>query len=202
MVDDSAYPKWDSESEINAEWIRTKLKLECSSCRLNPDQPAIGGMSGSKLTRLVVETIGAELPTLLLVMKECQSQASKQYGLQRECQFYDNPMAGQVGYRIPKVFYSHFDNDGKKVLFMEDLTDTVQCGYFFGPGNPNNWGKDLESLTKGFTGVDGEKILSTTFREAAKMHKRFWGDKDILKHDWLRNSANFRKEEREKWQAL
>jgi hypothetical protein len=46
--------------------------------------------------------------------------------------------------KTPKVYYSYADDEtGAKILIMEDLNELVQAGYYFGPGNPGNWGKDL-----------------------------------------------------------
>lgn len=36
---------------------------------------------------------------------------------------------------------------GEKIIIMEDLSlKGIQSGYFFGPGSPLNWGKDLTVL--------------------------------------------------------
>lgn len=52
--------------------------------------------------------------------------------------------------QIPKVYYSFADDvAAKKVIIMEDLSQSTNSGYYYGPGNPNNWGIDVDKLTQG-----------------------------------------------------
>lgn len=68
---------------------------------------------------------------------------SKTYRLAREALFYQN-MANNLKVKIPKVYYAFGDMEtGVKVIIMQDMSSFIQAGYFFGPGNPTNWGKDL-----------------------------------------------------------
>ena len=56
-------------------------------------------------------------------------------------------MAKDLKVKIPKVYYSFGDwETGVKIIIMEDMSHLVQAGYFFGHGNPANWGKDLPVL--------------------------------------------------------
>jgi aminoglycoside phosphotransferase (APT) family kinase protein len=69
---------------------------------------------------------------------------------------------------------------------MEDLSTAVQSGYFFGPGSPLNWGKDLPALTQQWPGISCEDITLSAFEEAAALHAKFWQDPSLLARPWLR----------------
>eukprot|EP00959_Pyramimonas_sp_CCMP1952_P158215 3308855-Pyramimonas_sp.AAC.1 len=52
---------------------------------------------------------------------------------------------------MPRVYHATGDMaTGRKMVLMEDLASCAQAGHFFGAGNPNNWGRDLDALQKGF----------------------------------------------------
>ena len=50
--------------------------------------------------------------------------------------------------RVPIAYYAFGDEQtGEKVVILNDLSAFIQTGYYFGPSNPGNWGKDLNLLT-------------------------------------------------------
>ena len=93
---------------------------------------------------------------------------------------------------MPSILYLHGDmSTGEKTLILEDLSSScVQSGYFFGPGSPLNWGKDLPAqlATNRPAGVNAmQQIARETSRKAASMHATYWMDRSLLEHKWLRS---------------
>ena len=89
--------------------------------------------------------------------------------------------------KTPKVYYAYADDEtGAKILIMEDLNELVQAGYYFGPGNPGNWGKDLKSLCGETDENEVSNVLKAAFDEAANLHADNWQNKDLLTKKWLR----------------
>lgn len=75
---------------------------------------------------------------------------------------------------------------GHKEIIMEDLTEGIQCGYFFGPGSPLNWDKDLEVATRGLTAaLSPVFVAKLAARAAAHLHAAFWKDTNLT-GDWIR----------------
>ena len=144
---DSDVPVWLNDQNLSTEWLRAKTGLDCESCVANLENGEHKGFSGAKLIKLDVKLKSGE--TLQLVIKQVvgeKQEQSKTYGLAREAMFYQT-MAKNLKVKIPKVYYSFGDWDtGIKIIIMEDMSKLVQAGYFFGPGNPANWGKDLPAL--------------------------------------------------------
>ena len=91
---------------------------------------------------------------------------------------------------------------GEKILLLEDLSDGVQSGYFFGPHSPHNWGKDLDALTRVAPGVTTERIASIAFEEAAKMHaKHWWCNSELKSISWLRSTDWLQGHGEQSWTA-
>ena len=89
-----------------------------------------------------------------------------------------------------------------KTILMEDLsTDAgcVQAGYFFGAGNPNNWGKDLAAERRGFA-LTADEVTALSFSAAAKLHAPTWNNVNTGLH-WLRGAAWREGGARASWQA-
>ena len=89
-----------------------------------------------------------------------------------------------------------------KTILMEDLsTDAgcVQAGYFFGAGNPNNWGKDLKAERRGFA-LTADEVTALSFSVAAKLHAPTWNNVNTGLC-WLRGAAWHEGWARAAWQA-
>ena len=103
---------------------------------------------------------------------------------------------------LPEVYFSAGDMVlGKKTTIMEDLTASgaVQCGYYFGPNSPHNYGKDLAALTAGVVSSQ-EEILAQVATLAAEMHGANWGDVSSFERmPWLKSAAWYRGEGRQAW---
>lgn len=120
---------------------------------------------------------------------------SKDNGCPREAIFYNEfaPKLRDANANLPVVLFAQGDMEtGQKVLIMEDLGyNGIQSGYFFGAGSPLNWGKDLPALLSKVpttARLSAREIALDTFIQAAKLHRTFWGDRDLLTHNWLRCS--------------
>jgi hypothetical protein len=78
---------------------------------------------------------------------------------------------------------------------MEDLSGGfVDSGILFGPGNPNNWKRNLNSeITAAYTSTvpTSFEVANQTFLAIANVHATFWRDKELLKEEysWLRGSS-------------
>lgn len=133
------------------------------------------------------------------------------HGLAREGLFYSQwrslcppEVVGTLAAVLPDVYHSEGNMErGTKLILLEDLSDCVQCGYFFGPGNPNNWGKDLTAATKGVS-LSVSAATALSFAAAARLHAPFWQSEALVKSPdlgWLRAGAWARGESRETWEA-
>ena len=57
---------------------------------------------------------------------------------------------------------------------MDDLNELVQSGFYFGPGNPGNWGQDLLALCGDTSESEQREIIRLALLEAAKLHSANW----------------------------
>jgi hypothetical protein len=106
-----------------------------------------------------------------MVVKDSSMAHVKSLGLGREVNFYKEI---PLNIRISKCYYAFYDHEkGRKILFLEDLSSYVECGIFFGEGNPHNIGRDLNALTAGIK-MTAEELTSRTFEMAAEMHSAYW----------------------------
>lgn len=68
-------------------------------------------------------------------------------GHPREACFY-NTFADQLserGFSLPSTLYSFGDmSTGEKTILLQDLSNCVQSGYFYGPVSPHNFGNVIE----------------------------------------------------------
>jgi hypothetical protein len=65
---------------------------------------------------------------------------------------------------------------------------------FFGPGNPNNWGKQLGSAD-----VKARDVAEQAFLEAAKLHSEFWKQEDLLGFEWVRCTQWLQRKSENSW---
>lgn len=85
--------------------------------------------------------------------------------------------------------------DCSKIVVMEDLSEGfVDSGILFGPGNPNNWKRNLNNKIAAAypsTVPTSFKVANQTFLAIANVHAAFWRDKELLKegYSWLRGSS-------------
>lgn len=88
-------------------------------------------------------------------------------------------------------------SDGSKIVFMEDLSSRyIDSGILFGPGNPNNWSRDLKTKIGNAYHTPSSiptsfEVANQTFLAIANVHATFWKDSELLqeKYNWLRGSS-------------
>lgn len=109
---------------------------------------------------------------------------------------------------IPKIYYSYGDmSKGSKFVIMEDLSEGfIDSGILFGPGNPNNWNRDLNGATVHAyqsNAPTSREVANQTFLAIARVHATFWRDEELLneEYSWLRGSSWISGKDEASWWA-
>eukprot|EP00531_Pseudo-nitzschia_arenysensis_P010166 CAMPEP_0116134908 /NCGR_PEP_ID=MMETSP0329-20121206/10907_1 /TAXON_ID=697910 /ORGANISM="Pseudo-nitzschia arenysensis, Strain B593" /LENGTH=429 /DNA_ID=CAMNT_0003629671 /DNA_START=44 /DNA_END=1333 /DNA_ORIENTATION=+ len=225
-------PVWLSNSEIDTFWIKEKMPeyQDVTACKAKDISNAT--RKGSKTNEgatLLLELMSAdnEGKSTTLVAKQVPATGlplSRRLGLAREAMFY-NTLAPKIKITsskdsgdspteqpdpcIPKIHYSSGDmEDGSKIVIMEDLSEGfVDSGILFGPGNPNNWKRDLPAKVEEAyptTVPTSYEVANQTFQAVANVHAVFWRDTALLldeDYDWLRGSSWMRGDNEASWWA-
>jgi len=215
-------PVWLSDSEIDPSWIQEKLPhfrhvTNCTVQDISNDTRK-GAKTNEGATLLLTLTSEDERnEAMTLVAKQVPQDAlplSQRLGLAREAMFY-NTLAPKIKISehesdpcIPTIHYSSGDmSDGSKVVVMEDLSKSfVDSGILFGPGNPNNWKRDLQSkIAEAYPSrvPASFEVANQTFLAVANVHAAFWRDQELLNgdYDWLRGSSWIRGDNEASWKA-
>jgi len=205
-------------TEIDEEWLTANIHdfpVDLHTNSYTIDRSSMndaGGLAGdmTRLRLLFAEERGTECARekgeeKTMVVKRTRSQTqSVQLGMAREAFFYNSDLRKALQCGIPKIFYAHGDmKTGLKDLIMEDLTHAAQCGHFFGPGSPLNWGKDLDTLKKGFD-LSAYDTAQLAFSHAAKLHSEYWAKESFMTSEtleWLRGGRWVVGEGRETWEG-
>ena len=209
-------PVWISDTNIDPVWIEqvTGLK-DVSKCVVedisNQGRRREAIKDGTTL-KLVVsfQDASKELGLVIKQVPLAGQDHSKMLGLSREALFYLHLAPRLVdGKVIPKVHHSFGDMaTGAKLILMEDLSaDYLDSGILFGPGNPNNWTRDLRLLTaKAYPNIadkppSSQQVAHQTFLAVAKIHATFWKDKSLLSHSYLRCADWIQGQDKKSWEA-
>jgi Ecdysteroid kinase-like family len=208
-------PVWVDDSHIDSDWLCAKLGIK--------HEPICSVQDISNQGRL--GTTVRDGGTLLLTMEEQHQQfvikqvpshkalLSQQLGLAREALFYKllAPLVStsKSASSLPHVYYAHGDMvTGEKFIVMEALLpDWLDSGIFFGPGNPNNWKRDIPALLATAYGSapvpSAATVAKATFVAIAHMHAAFWKKKSLLEESnhWLRGHAWLQGREKATWEA-
>lgn len=217
-------PVWIDDTHLDVEWLTTHTTNHlppCKSCTVedisNATRLGATARDGATL-RLTVEFMDDSTTTLVVKQVPKNGRAlSQQLGLAREALFY-NELAAELNepsanndsqQLIPKVLYAYGDmSTGAKVVIMEDLSDvSVDSGAFFGPGNPNNWKRDLPAMMAraGPSSPSAATVARVTFTSMAQVHATFWCREDLLNEDkyssWLRGHQWLLGNGKESWEA-
>lgn len=183
-------------------WLSRVLGITVNSVTVE-DMSGSGGMSGHMRRLRIVSSDNEETTYVLKSTQQRGLEQSKQLGLAREgkfyCTFYEH-----FKEILPVVKYSHGDlESGEKFILFEDLSDSVQTGYYFGPHSPLNWGKDLNAEKKDLHDVTLEMILEGSMMLAARYHGMNWKNASLLADDmsWLRGSAWIKGRDETGWQG-
>ena len=214
-------PRWVGDTnQIDPKWIQEATGITCTSCTAedisNETRKSEGHVKDGATLRL---SIGAKCDdkdddasntiTQTLIVKQVPDQGlalSKQLGLSREALFYRRYAEKLPQHSTPTIYYSYGDfNSGRKCVVMEDVKDAIDSGVLFGPGNPNNWKRNLPEIAAeaGTPPPTSREVALVTFREIAKIHATFWNAEELLTPDktWLRGQEWLQGKGRESWEA-
>mmetsp|Transcript_16121 Transcript_16121/g.20677 ORF Transcript_16121/g.20677 Transcript_16121/m.20677 type:complete len:447 (+) Transcript_16121:1-1341(+) len=228
-------PVWINDSKIDPSWIRGKMSnfQHVSGCLVKDISNGTrkGDVTKNGATLLLQLTsedsedgCGPKTATMTtLVAKQVPPTGlalSRRLGLAREAIFY-NQLAPKIRLSssngkacIPKIYYCSGDmSDGSKIVMMEDLSDGfIDSGILFGPGNPNNWNRDLKRMvddafppnaSNKSTAPSSFEVANQTFLAIANVHATFWRDAELLKEEykWLRGSSWISGKDEDTWRA-
>jgi hypothetical protein len=190
--------------ELTLDSLSTALDRKISSYALEiVDEGLVSSAKVRFLSAVASDEKGES--KLRFVLKQTQDssvQLSKQLGLAREALFYSTLASALNPEDLPKIYLAQGSMEtGRQMVLMEDLSFAVQSGYFFGAGNPMNWGKDLSVLTSRFPDLSAEVVTEEAFLLAARMHAAYWNSDRLLQYPWIRGSEWVRGEGRESWEA-
>jgi hypothetical protein len=211
-------------TEDNLSWIIPFLPLTEEEKAMNVDVSLVpfgnsGGLSGASMKSLQVricedQTNAKPAKTMKFVYKTAPKEhlpTSIRLGLPREALFYSSfaaTLTKTLHIRIPKVFFSYGKMEtGEKTIVLEDISgEGCITSFFFGSGSPVNWNKDLNALTSIVEVKPSlEEILSSTFIQAARLHRQYWMDSSLLNgssdFSWLRSSGWISGRNRESWET-
>lgn len=129
----------------NVEWLGRQLGYAIASVSFE-DMSGAGGLNAQMRRMRIVTAVGNEEKTYVLKNVRPTDEGlvrSKQLGLPREALFF-RELASEFSDIIPSVLFSFGDMEsGEKYILLQDMSNAVQSGYFFGPVSPHNWGRDL-----------------------------------------------------------
>ena len=186
---------------------------EIVSCNIS-DLLGAGGLSGASMYKIVVHRASNQSQSLVckMIPKNLQERSQK-LGQPRESIFYESfsSKLKSIGMSIPNTYYSYGDMlTGEKQIILQDLSDCIQAGYFYGEYSPHNWDKDLNALILPCNEILAaplseqewiETITRKAFSEAASLHGLFWKNEEFLNLSWLRSSDWMLGKNQESWQA-
>lgn len=187
---------------VSPAWLTDKIGKPVQNAVLQ-DMSGAGGMSGALLTKINI-TFEDQSQTALVVKQTRPGHvnSSKQLGLFREAHFFKLLSSIFPEGFLPKTYHVFGNSEtGEKLLLMEDLSDTIQSGYFFGPASPLNWGKDLQLLTARAPGVTMEVIVHEVAILAARMHAKYWKKVELLEMTWLKGASWMSGQDRQAWEG-
>lgn len=192
----------DTWNPLNPAWLGAQLGRPVFEV-VREDMVGAGGFHAEMFRILVRFSEGGS--ATYVVKSTGPSDMRKAMGLAREALFYRQlapVLVARLGGRVrllPHVVCAHGSMaTGRKLIVMEDLSASVQSGYFFGPGSPHNWDNDLGALTHGWD-LSPEAVTTMAFQSAARMHAAFWQDNSLLEYEWLRGSQWLRGEGQAAW---
>lgn len=227
--DDYNLPHWISDKEIDPKWIEQATGVPANSVATcvvqdisNAGRRQVEIKNGAtlKLTISYTNNMDDHHAPMSLIIKQAPPVGrpqSKMLGLAREGLFYKH-LAPKVTaahpHILPKIYRAFGDMaSGSKLVLMEDLSASsyVDSGILFGPGNPNNWSRDLPNLISQAYG-DGDgvsppssyQVANETFLAIAKVHATFWKDESLLSSSsssYLRCANWIQGQDRASWAA-
>lgn len=209
-------PQWLDGNHMDPKWIEQATGISCNSCLAvdisNEQRKSQGEVKDGATLRLTLELSDDKKSSITWVAKQAsRSQGttlSKRLGLAREALFYSQLSQDLPTDLIPKIHYSYGNYEtGEKFVIMEDLDNAIDSGVLFGPGNPNNWNRDLPAMIAAsfdtISPPSSQEVAMVTFLQAAKVHATYWKSKSLLSDDksWLRGQNWLQGKGQESWKA-
>ncbi|KAG7360672.1 ecdysteroid kinase [Nitzschia inconspicua] len=227
-------PVWLGDDHINPSWITKKIPEFRNVIDATVTDISNASRKGDKVkngaTLLLDISFGYDNTSLTynnktLVIKQMPASGlplSQQLGLAREAHFFTR-LASRIKLQndrndrdsidsttspcIPKVYYAYGNmQSGTKFILMEDLScQYIDSGILFGPGNPNNWDRDLPAkIAAAYPKAkppSSYEVANETFLAIAQVHATFWKDTSLLSddYDWLRGAAWINGKQEESW---
>jgi hypothetical protein len=215
-------PLWLDDSHIDIEWLKSKsskpIKAKTCSVQDISNQGRLGSTPQDGATLLLTLNDDDADDDVQFVIKQIPlngAALSRQLGLAREALFYKDlaPMLleNDSSSSLPAVYYSYGNTEtGEKVILMEALAskEWLDSGIFFGPGNPNNWKRNLPEMIKTACGTvdqapSAATVAKTTFIAVARTHASFWKQPSLLdsSKNWLRGQEWLQGKGKDSWEA-
>ncbi|KAI8622145.1 kinase-like domain-containing protein [Chytriomyces sp. MP71] len=179
----------------NVAWLQS-LGLQAATASLSSLSDT-GGLSAT-IQRLTVSDAQGSVRAFI-VKTTANLARSQSLGLAREALFYNSLATSSPDFVpfLPQIVYANGDmSSGEKTIIMEDASESVQSGHFFGAASPHNWSKDLPALTAiADESIRKQKTLEIArlaFEIAGTLHASFWMDRTVFEaHSWLRGADWF-----------
>lgn len=207
-----------NEFDKDIVWLNANITNESNNndvvtCKIK-DLSDAGGLSGASMFKIQLDRASGQSQSLVCkIIPSNLKERSKNLGQPRESIFYESfsSKLKSIGMSIPNTYYCYGDMlTGEKQIILQDLSDCIQSGYFYGNHSPHNWDKNLsalilpcnEILVSPLTEQEWiETITRKAFSEAAKLHSIFWKNEDYLTLDWLRSADWMIGKNEGAWQA-
>jgi Protein of unknown function (DUF1679) len=241
---DTLMPIWIDDCTIDSQWIGSKTGIQNINTISGQDdsnkmrQSTNNCIKDGATILLTINVDKNENPSdqrsrlIQLVIKQTsrtnknQLQLSRTLGLTREALFYSNligpHMHPLLTNDLPKIYYSYSNpSTGEKCIIMEYLDPNcwIDSGILYGPGNPNNWTRNINEMLKHayptYNSISNtcsnendstchqgpppiRIVAETTFRAIARIHGHYWCKKDSLLHpsmtslrgyDWIQGNG-------------
>lgn len=214
-----------NEEKVNdVEWLSGQLGYRISNVAYD-DMSSAGGLN-AQMRRMRVTRAEDNIEKTYVLKNVRPTEhgltQSKQLGLAREAVFYRELSSGYSDL-LPDVLFSYGDmSTGNKFILLEDMSDAVQAGYFFGPSSPHNWNRDLQSLmdrapkllSAAAEKSDSDKaatsgsnfdamiiVAQASFLLAARIQGSNWCNRSLLDKPWLRGSDWLKGEGQASWEG-
>ena len=191
-------------AEFSVEWLQARLKRDDVSDVVAESMTGAGGLN-CPMTRLMVTLKGGTTESFVYKRHDADKIGmSKMLGLAREALFYEAFASDErLQPMLPQVLHTKGDlSTGEKEIIMQDLSEGIQSGYFFGPGSPHNWDKDLLEKTRGLSArVSALDVAKVAAQAAGRLHGVFFRDASLSTHPWIRGAGWVSGEGEELWES-
>jgi hypothetical protein len=202
--DSTVGERFGKDECASREWLQRVTGITVKDAVVVPLNDT-GGASGSGIFKVEMVAEDGQQHSLILKIRE-PNHTGASVGLAREAYFYTY-FGPRVTSIIPKVLYSYgIFATGEKALLMENLSDCIQTGYFFGKHSPHNLKKDLTSIC-GYEDHSAERVAAMevisehAFEFAGRIGATYWNDRSLLDTTWVRGNDWLRGQGEDTWLA-